>query len=114
MNSLDHLDDRVFVAVTASASHLAAAGPAGLLIAWRDAGVVTAVLVAPIAFARVYVAAHYLGDGVVGLLVGATVVAVGWMLVRPPAWVTDGLRGMPPLRAAFAAGTGRRSPETVA
>jgi undecaprenyl-diphosphatase len=86
---------------------MAGAVAAGLLIAWRRTGVLAVVLAVLMAFARVYIAAHYPWDVVAGLLVGAVVVAVGWLLLRRPlVAVTDALRGVPPFRVAFAARTG--------
>jgi undecaprenyl-diphosphatase len=46
------------------------------------------------AYARVYVGAHYPGDVLAGLVIGAAVAILGWFLVRVPltraaAWLRD-------------------------
>ena len=85
---------------------MAGAVAAGLLIAWRRLGLVAVGLAVLMAFARVYIAAHYPWDVVVGLLVGAAVVGVGWLVLqRPLVVVADRLRGVPPFRAVFVART---------
>ena len=55
----------------------------GLLFANRRWGKVAAVLAVVMAFARVYVGAHYPGDVVAGLLLGGIVAAAGRSLVLP-------------------------------
>lgn len=45
----------------------------------RHLAIVSSVLAALLAFARVYVGVHYPGDVIVGLGVGAAVVLVGWL-----------------------------------
>jgi len=68
--------------------HAVAAGAAtaGLWVAahygpriLRHLAITSSVLAVILAFARVYVGVHYPGDVVVGLLVGAAVVLVGWL-----------------------------------
>lgn len=56
---------------------------AGLLFANRRWGTVAAVLALIMAFARVYAGAHYPGDVVAGLVLGAAVATVGRYLVTP-------------------------------
>lgn len=82
----------VLVLVTRSADasfpsdHATMAGAAamGLLLVSRRLGLVTVGLALVMAFARVYVGVHYPGDVLVGLLVGATVAGLGWLLLRVP------------------------------
>jgi len=51
---------------------------------WRRAWPLVAVLVAGIAFSRVYLGVHYPVDVVGGVAIGLLTVAVGWWLVRHP------------------------------
>jgi membrane-associated phospholipid phosphatase len=53
-----------------------------LAVAWQ-LGVAAAVLAVGMAFARVYVGAHYPGDVVAGLLLGGVVAAIGLRFVDP-------------------------------
>jgi membrane-associated phospholipid phosphatase len=76
---------------------------AGVLLVNRSLGLLATLAAALMAFARVYIGAHYPWDVFGGLALGATVVLVGWMLLRHPltalpAW----LRRQPGLRAVFA------------
>lgn len=66
--------------------HAVAAGAvaAGLFLARRRLGSVAVVAALVMAFARVYVGAHYPGDVVAGLLVGAAVTVVGSLVVVAP------------------------------
>lgn len=63
--------------------HAVAAGAvaAGLLLALRPVGLVTAVLAVVMAFTRVYVGVHYPGDVVAGLALGALVAWGGSVLL---------------------------------
>ena len=82
---------------------MAGAVAAGLLIAWRRLGVAAVALAGLMAFARVYIAVHYPWDVVAGLLLGAGVVVLGWVVLRRPlVRLVDGLRGVPPFRTVFA------------
>ena len=71
---------------------------AGLLLADRSLGWVAAGLALLMAFARVYVGAHYPGDVVGGLLVGAVVVAAGALLALPVLRALVGALDRSPLR----------------
>jgi membrane-associated phospholipid phosphatase len=62
---------------------MAGAVAAGVLLTNRRLGVVTALAAVVMAFARVYVGAHFPLDVVVGLLVGAAVTALGFLVSRP-------------------------------
>ena len=56
---------------------------AGLLLTNRRWGIIAIVLAVLMAFTRVYVGAHYPGDVVAGLALGAAVAAVGRPLIVP-------------------------------
>lgn len=60
---------------------MAGAVAAGLLIAWRPLGLAVVSGALLMSFARVYVGAHYPGDVIAGLVVGALVVTIGWVVV---------------------------------
>nr|WP_145813210.1 phosphatase PAP2 family protein [Kribbella amoyensis] len=62
---------------------MAGAVAAGIWIAHRVLGLITAALAVLMAWTRVYVGAHFPLDVAVGLLVGAGVVLVSYALVRP-------------------------------
>lgn len=90
---------------------MAGAVATGLLIAWRRLGVLAVPAALLMAFARVYIAAHYPWDVLAGLLVGAAVVALGWLLLRTPLTaVTDALRRTRPLSGLFAPADDAASP----
>ncbi len=61
---------------------MAGAVAAGLWIVSARWGLVAAIAAVVMAATRVYVGAHYPGDVVAGLLVGAMVTAFGWLLVE--------------------------------
>ena len=87
---------------------MAGAVAAGLLLAHRRLGAVAVVAALLMAFSRVYIAAHYPWDVLAGLLLGAGVAALGWLLVRRPLTaLTRWLRTLPGLRAVFADHTER-------
>ena len=55
---------------------------AGLFLVNRTLGWIAALAAAAMAFSRVYIAAHYPLDVAAGLLLGAAVTLLGWILVR--------------------------------
>jgi undecaprenyl-diphosphatase len=61
---------------------MAGAVAAGLWLVDRRLGITASIAALLMAFARVYVAAHYPHDVVAGLAFGAVVVLVGWWLLR--------------------------------
>ncbi len=63
-------------------SVMAGAVAAGLFLVNRRLGVVAAVAAAVMAFARVYIAAHFPSDVIGGLILGAAVSLLGFLLVR--------------------------------
>lgn len=84
--SLQHVE--VLVARTSDFSFpsdhavMAGAVAAGVWLASRRLGLLTAVAAVLMAFTRVYVGAHYPGDVAVGLLFGAAVTVIGYLLLR--------------------------------
>ncbi|NYG06701.1 undecaprenyl-diphosphatase [Phycicoccus badiiscoriae] len=81
---------------------MAGAVAAGLLLAHRRLGAVAVAAALLMAFARVYIAAHYPWDVLGGLAFGALVAVVGWLVLRVPltaltAWV----RRLPGVRTVF-------------
>jgi len=85
---------------------MAGAVAAGLLLVSRRLGLVAVAAAVLMAFARVYIAAHYPWDVVAGLALGAAVAMVGWLALRVPLTALTGwLRERAPLRTAFAQST---------
>jgi len=81
---------------------MAGAVAAGLLLAHRRLGALAAGAALLMAFARVYIAAHYPWDVAGGLALGAAVAVGGWLLLRVPLTaVTHWARHLPVLRTAF-------------
>lgn len=81
---------------------MAGAVAVGLLLVSRRLGLVAVALAVLMAFSRVYIAAHYPWDVVAGLLFGAGVAGLGWLVLRRPlTWATHQLRAQRGLRSLF-------------
>ncbi len=81
---------------------MAGAAAVGVLLASRRWGRVAVAAGLLMAFARVYVGAHYPQDVVAGLAVGALVAGLGWVVLRPLlVAVTHHLRDAPLVGAVF-------------
>jgi undecaprenyl-diphosphatase len=63
---------------------MAGAVAAGVLLTHRRLGLLATALALLMAFARVYVGAHYPFDVIAGLVVGAVVTTAGWTVVHLP------------------------------
>ena len=83
---------------------MAGAAAAGLWLVSRRLGAIAAVAALAMAFSRVYIAAHYPQDVVVGLLLGAAVSGLGWLLLGRPLTALVGWTSRTPLRPLVAAG----------
>ena len=85
---------------------MAGAAAAALWLVSRALGVLATVAALVMAFARLYIAAHYPWDVAAGLVFGALVALVGWLLLRRLLTVLTGwLHARPGLRQAFPAPT---------
>jgi membrane-associated phospholipid phosphatase len=83
---------------------MAGAVAGGLFLVHRRLGAVALAAALLMAFARVYIGAHWPGDVVVGLLVGAAVVVGGFVAVRRPAVALLRVLVSTPLRPLLVAG----------
>jgi undecaprenyl-diphosphatase len=82
---------------------MAGAVAVGLLLVDRRLGLLATVLALLMAFARVYVGAHYPFDVIAGLLVGGAVTTIGWIVVRHPMRLLVDALCRTPLRPLLAA-----------
>lgn len=69
---------------TSDHATMAGAVAVGLFLVSRRLGAIAAAAAVLMAFARVYVGAHYPVDVVAGLLLGGAVTALGWLVLRRP------------------------------
>ena len=84
---------------------MAGAAAAGLLLVSRPLGSIAAIAALLMAFARVYIAAHYPWDVIAGLTFGATTTLLSWLLLqRPLTAFADWLRQQRPFRVGFKEG----------
>lgn len=74
--------DHAITAGAATAGLWIVAHYGGRAIRWLAA--VSTVFALFIAFARVYVGAHYPGDVAAGLVIGAAIVVLGWLILKRP------------------------------
>ena len=77
---------------------------AGLFLYNRRLGIIATVLGLVLCFARVYIGAHYPQDLAGGLVVGAAVVLIGYLIVRIPLRMAVEWFSGTPLRPLFATG----------
>jgi undecaprenyl-diphosphatase len=61
---------------------MAGAVAVGLFLVSRSLGIVASVAALAMAFARVYVGAHFPVDVVAGLVLGGATAGLGWLVVR--------------------------------
>jgi undecaprenyl-diphosphatase len=85
---------------------MAGAVTAGVALAHRRLGLATAVAAVGMAFARVYVGAHFPFDVIVGLLFGVAVTLLGYLAVRRP--LVSAVTGLTrtPIRPLLTSGRG--------
>jgi membrane-associated phospholipid phosphatase len=82
---------------------MAGAAAVGFLLVFWRLGLLSVGAVLLMAFARVYIGAHYQWDVAAGLALGTTIALLGWLMVRVPLTaLTAWLRRRPALRAVFA------------
>jgi undecaprenyl-diphosphatase len=78
----------------------------GLFIYSRRLGVLATLLALFLAFSRVYSGVHYPGDVIAGLLLGAAIAGLLWLLLRRPALAIAERLTRTPLRPLLAAQVG--------
>ena len=93
---------------------MAGAVAAGLLLVSRRLGLLAVVAALVMAFARVYIAAHYPWDVIAGLGLGAAVVVLGWVLLgRRLLALTGWLRSRPGVREVFGPEPSREQQDVI-
>jgi undecaprenyl-diphosphatase len=85
---------------TSDHATMAGAVAVGLFLVSRRLGAIAAAAAVLMAFARVYVGAHYPVDVLAGLVLGGAVTALGWLLLRRPLRSLLGFVADTPLRVA--------------
>jgi undecaprenyl-diphosphatase len=85
---------------------MAGAVTAGLFLVSRRLATVALAAAVLMAFARVYVGAHYPVDVAAGLVVGALVVLAGWLMARPALLVLVDRMRRSPVRPLVSRGAG--------
>jgi membrane-associated phospholipid phosphatase len=94
---------------------MAGAVAGGLWLVSRRLGAIATVAALVMAFARVYIAAHYPWDVIAGLVLGALVGLLGWLALRLPLTaVTQWLRRRPGVRRAFGETTAQSASDGAA
>ena len=88
---------------------MAGAVAAGLWLVDRRLGIAATVAAALMAFARVYIAAHYPHDVVVGLAFGAAITLLGWWLLSRPLTRVVARLATTPLRPLLSGSTAARA-----
>ena len=88
---------------------MAGAVTAGILLYHRLLGAVAAAAAVVLCFARVYIGAHYPQDVAAGLLLGAAVVLLGYLVARMPLGAAVRRLSASPLRLLVASGPGPAS-----
>jgi len=83
---------------------IAGALATGLLFVNRKLGAIAVVLALLLAFARVYAGVHYPGDVIAGLLAGAAIAVLVWLVLRRPAIALAGRIAATPLSPLISAG----------
>lgn len=83
---------------------MAGAAAAGVWLVSRKLGAIAAAAAMLMAFARVYIAAHYPHDVAAGLLLGALVALAGWWLLHRPLTALITRLADTPMRPLVAAG----------
>jgi membrane-associated phospholipid phosphatase len=83
---------------------MAGAVIAGIFLYQRRLGIVALVAGLLLCFGRVYIGAHYPQDVAGGLLIGAAVVLIGWVIVRIPLTALVGYLSRTPLRPLLTSG----------
>ncbi|HUY44497.1 MAG TPA: phosphatase PAP2 family protein [Streptosporangiaceae bacterium] len=89
---------------------MAGAVTAGLFLYHRRLGVIAAIAAVLLCFGRVYIGAHYPQDVAAGLIIGAVVVLIGYVIVHVPLAALVRLASRTPLRILVTARPGLLEP----